>query len=733
MYIDDIIVYSKNEHDHEKHLKQVFERLRKYNLTLKASKCSIGKSEVSLLGYIISAQGIRPQPQKTEAISQLANPTTVREVRSFLGMVGYYRKCIENFADHAEPLTRLTRKDEPFIWGPDQDEAFSYLKTALTTHPILAYPDTSLPYVLHTDASDKAVGAILTQVQEGTERVIAYLSHQLSGPQTRWAAIEREAYAVVYALDHLKTYLWGAEFEIFTDHKPLTSLFRAEIRNTKVQRWAIQISEFGAPIKYRKGKHNVRADMLSRIASVQVKPEPVVYPPEEYPLPWQAFGLDPCEMSQEQQREFPDSWKMAESSSQGFVIAHGYLYSNKEPFENAGKHLRLVTPSKWHHTVLETAHHQTGHQATQKTLDKIRESFVWPGMRNTVDKFIKACGLCGVYSKKSDKGEAGRLPTPPRPLHTWGLDLTGPFKPARGTGNQYILAAIDHLTGWVEAIPIKNKTNHCVWEAFMTHIVSRYGLPEVIITDKGGEFRAIEFDKFLSECGVRHNVTTPYHPQSNGRTERFNRTLKSILAKLIRNDIPEWEATLPEALWAYRTSWHASTGNTPYHLLYGLAPRQPQQPIKGTAASDRLQKLFAARRAAREAQDKKQEDTYNKRRMRLTSEALNIGDSVNLKEFVGQALSSTWDPGWMVVNIRGPVVKIVKDTVEKVVNRDKVKLAHGGLIDINPRATRRDRQTKWIAQPGPGLKTTLKRIAAAHSPTTPEWSSWLAVVSTYFV
>ena len=277
-------------------------------------------------------------------------------------MTGYYRQSVADYANIAEPLVSLTRKREPFIWGPEQEQAFSTLKKALVSSPVLTYPDTTKPYVLHTDASDKAVGAILTQEQDGQDKVIAYLSHQLSAVQRRWAAIEREAYAVVYALDHLKEYLWGAQFVIYTDHKPLTSLFRSEIRNTKIQRWAVQISEFGAPIMYRPGKHNVRADMLSRIASInaaaqtpnaQAHQTGSNYPKEDYPLPWESHNLDPRTMSTEQKADFPSCWEAGVNTQEGYVIAHGFLYSSRKPTDADDDHLRLVLPSRYHHTAIE--------------------------------------------------------------------------------------------------------------------------------------------------------------------------------------------------------------------------------------------------------------------------------------------------------------------------------------------------------------------------------------------
>lgn len=220
----------------------------------------------------MSCQGNQPQESKIEAIQQISEPQTVQDVRSFLGMTGYYRQCIPDYAEIVEPLVRLTKKNELFIFGEEQKEAFVKLKHVLCSHNVMAYPDPRKPYKLYTDVSEYAVGGIFIQQDEnGVERVIQYISKQLSTGQQKWSATEHEAFAVIYAHRKLRPYLDGAEFTVYTDHKPLKSLFQCEIKNTRVQRWAMQISEFSCQIEYRKGKNNVRADMLSRIKIAAVQ------------------------------------------------------------------------------------------------------------------------------------------------------------------------------------------------------------------------------------------------------------------------------------------------------------------------------------------------------------------------------------------------------------------------------------------------------------------------------
>ena len=240
VFIDDLIIASESPAQHKRDLQAVFDRLRAARLQHKASKCYFGEVEVRLLGYIITPEGISSDPEKVRAIVDMPAPMNVKQVRSFMGMVNYYSKTIPGYARISEPLVRLTRKHQPFSWGPEQQKAFESLKELLMSRHVMAYPRTDRGYKLFTDASDTCVGGILVQDDDdGVERVIQYVSHQLSATQRKWSTIEKEAFAVVHCIDKLRAYLYGADFVVYTDHKPLRSLFTKEMRNTKIQRWEI--------------------------------------------------------------------------------------------------------------------------------------------------------------------------------------------------------------------------------------------------------------------------------------------------------------------------------------------------------------------------------------------------------------------------------------------------------------------------------------------------------------
>ena len=265
-YLDDVVIHSKDLESHLEHLQDVFRRFEEAGLRLKMSKCQFLKPEVSFLGHIVSQKGIHVSPEKIEAISNLDPPTNVRGVRGFLGMCSYYRKFLPHFADIARPLTNLTKKQEKFKWSKECQNAFDELKHGLSTAPVLSFPSPERPFIVHTDASAFAIGAVLSQMDATGEKeqVVQYLSHKLSEQQCRWSASERECFAIVYALGKFRPYLLGSKFTLYTDHKPLSSLFVSSMKNARIQRWSVMLSEYDFEIKHKAGTKMVQADFLSR-------------------------------------------------------------------------------------------------------------------------------------------------------------------------------------------------------------------------------------------------------------------------------------------------------------------------------------------------------------------------------------------------------------------------------------------------------------------------------------
>ena len=279
IYLDDVLVYSSTPEQHLEHLQQVFDRLRKHKLRLKKKKCKFFCKEMKYLGYIINESGILPDPEKVKILKTLPSPKTVRDVRSVLGMCSYYRRFIKWYSEIALPLTNLTKKSCKFVWTQECEQAFRKLIDLLSNSPVLAHPRTDLPFVLYTDASKTCVGAVLAQVFPEGERPIHFLSHKLSDTQRKWPPVQSEAYAIYYAVQKFRPYLYGAKVIVRTDHRPLTTLFTAELQNPTIQKWAVYLGEYNITVEHIAGKDNVCSDYLSRInwqTNSKTEPEDVV-------------------------------------------------------------------------------------------------------------------------------------------------------------------------------------------------------------------------------------------------------------------------------------------------------------------------------------------------------------------------------------------------------------------------------------------------------------------------
>ena len=264
-YLDDIIIFSKTSQEHLSHIRMVFEKLKSANLLMKKSKCNFFSKEIQYLGHILSATGIKPLPSATKAIKNMQSPTTLKQVKAFLGLVGYYRKFIKGFAKIAKPLTLLTRQQVKFVWTPEHQTAFLHLKEAIAQAPILHYPNPNKKYIVYMDASDNTCRAQLYQEHNGTEFPIAFLSHTFTEIQRKWSTMEQEAYGIYYAITKWNYYLQGADIIVKNDHKPLAQFLNGKNANNKVNRWSLELATYNITFEWILGAKNKAADCLSRL------------------------------------------------------------------------------------------------------------------------------------------------------------------------------------------------------------------------------------------------------------------------------------------------------------------------------------------------------------------------------------------------------------------------------------------------------------------------------------
>ena len=621
-YLDDILIFSPDNKTHLEHLEVVFQRLREADLKLKASKCNFFKKHIQYLGHLVSGEGIEPLPEKLEAVRKMPPPTTPKEVRQFLGLVGYYRKFVPKFADIARPLTNLTKLDIPYEWTTRCQEAFEFLKEMLLKEPILKYPDPSKPYTLFTDASKFAWACVLTQEYEhefdGKKRKIlhpiTYMSGLFKGSQVNWATLTKEAYAIYVSVKKLDHYIQDAEVTLRSDHLPLKSFLQKNTLNTKVNNWAIDITSRCRNIQfeYIKGIKNTLADTMSRL--IEITPE-IEQEPEP---PGQEFGydifetLEPIETTthyinelkeeiQIKQEAIPDDLlpivdltesqlediQMKDKFIKNIVnrlvakqqpegkpyylegkLLKKYIYDNKQRFE-----VTVVSPN-CAPLLLNLAHDQLGHNGTARTYMLLKRTYYWKGMKTDISNYVKQCKLCQKQNILPVKYVSGHFSAPMAPMEFISMDLIGDFTPS-SKGNKYALTVICMLTGYTFCIPIPSKKASDVITAYIDNVYSKFGGSKKILSDNGTEFKNQLFEKIAKELGVEFKCyTAPYHPQSNGRIEGFHHFLKSCMTKHISTTM-EWDQVVHLATAAYNFFPNEHSKESPFFLMFGRDPRIP--------------------------------------------------------------------------------------------------------------------------------------------------------------
>ena len=615
-FVDDIIVFSETFEDHIKHLEAVFDKLRKANLRLKIAKCEFMKKELNYLGHIISDKGISVDPHKVSAVQNMEPPKNVREVRSFLGMTSYYRKYVPDFSKIARPLNLLTKKNAKFRWSSEAQLAFEKLKEALLRAPILAFPDIRKPFKLYTDASQYALGAVLTQEHEGQDRVIQFISHQFSEQRLKWPTIEREAFAIIYSLDKLRPIIIGTDITVFTDHKPLKHLFTSEMKNPRIQRWAIILGEYNCKIEYISGPKNVAADLMSRLSNTTVaedlndnehldwkgegtnvnavetnvidnaleittEPESQDKEKNTNPLDYHSIGMNTLKTSQKRDpeiKEIIDDLKSDKPrTDSGYFIEDGLLYHlDKGTKTRPHTRKQLVIPTSFRKMILGDAHdgYLGGHLGIEKTTDKILKSYFWPNMIKDIMNYVQTCETCNRKKLQKEKRPMLDMPMPSAPMEIVGIDTCGPF-PLSDDGNKYVCTIVDHFSGWPEAWAIPDKTANTIARIILDEFIPRHGCPRTIISDQGTEYCNSLLDIVHKELRIGRIHTSSYHPQSNGKTERFHRSMNDMIQKQISENQNQWDLVLQSCLGAYRMSKNESTKHTPYFVMYGRDPVMP--------------------------------------------------------------------------------------------------------------------------------------------------------------
>jgi transposase InsO family protein len=558
VFFDDILIYSRSFEDHLDHLQATFALLRQDQWLVKRSKCAFGQRQLRYLGHIISESGVATDPAKISAVLQWPSPTSVKELRSFLGLAGYYRRFVRNFGIIAKPLTDLLRKGTLFIWTLDHQQAFEVLKTALTSAPVLALPNFQIPFVIETDASGVGIGAVLMQ----SGHPLAFLSKALGPRSQGLSAYEKEYMAIIMAVDHWRSYLQAAEFHIITDQRSLVQLSTQRLHTPWQQKLFTKLLGLQYTIRYRQGPENRVADALSRFPEPGVMCDSIsVATPAWTQAIAASYQDDPYAQDLITKLAIDPAAVPHFSFRDGLLRYKGRLWVGPDP--------------ALHQQLLAALHSSPvgGHSGIPVTLRRAKQLFAWRGLTTAVRDFVSSCTIC--QQAKPDRsrlpGLLQPLPVPDRAWQVISMDFIEGL-PVSGRFNA-ILVIVDLFSKYAHFVGLRHPfTAATVASTFMQHIYRLHGMPSAIVSDRDKIFTSKLWSELFRLAQVELRMSTAYHPQSDGQTERVNQCLETFLRCYVHACPSKWSSWIHLAEYWYNCSHHSAVGRSPFEALYGYAP-----------------------------------------------------------------------------------------------------------------------------------------------------------------
>ncbi|CAG9093180.1 unnamed protein product [Plutella xylostella] len=580
-FLDDLHVRSISFSQHLEDLREIFKKLEEYNLRANRKKCNFGRSEIKYLGHLIVPEGLKADPEKISAIANRPAPKNEKQLVSFIQTASWYRRFIHNYAEISRPLTKLTKKTEPWQWCIEQERAFQQIKTALTTAPILRQANHHLPFVLKTDASQYAIGAALLQGEGENEHPVEYASRLLNNAERNYSVTEKEALAIVWAISRFRGYIEGTKFITITDHQPLKWLMSLKTPTGRLARWALQLQPYEFEIQYMPGRTNVLADLLSRppcenhtddcmICLIEVElPKRDEKSIREEQMKDQEISNIISSLEKDVEKEDHVEWL-----KKGYVMHRGvlYRYTPDQEDDNA----KLVIPKHEREDILKSCHDIpiAGHLGVDRTTYRITGNYYWNGLRKDVIKYVKSCIECQRY-KPTNQKPAGLYQSTAnnQRFEVLSIDLFGPL-PKAPTNEKWIFIVEDTASRWIEIFAIKEATATVCATILLNQIFLRYGLPRKISSDNGVQFISAVMQKLTYCLGIQHIFSPVYHPEPN-MVERRNRDMKTQIAIMVKNQHNVWPTALPAIQFAINTAVCQSTGFTPAYLTFGRELRTP--------------------------------------------------------------------------------------------------------------------------------------------------------------
>jgi len=650
IYLDDILIFSATLGEHKKHVHQVLQALENAKLLVEPAKCEFHKQKVKFLGYELTPGEIRMDPAKVECIQNWPTPQNLTEVQSFLGLANFYRRFIEKYSHKAMALTDLTKKDTKFTWGPKQEESFQNLKKAISSEPVLIIPDPTKPFEVETDASGYAMGGQLTQRDEQNRpHPVAFFSKKFHGPEINYGIPDQELMAIIEAFKEWRHYLSGTTepVKVLTDHKNLTSFTTTKDLNKRQIRWSEFMSEFNFVIIHVKGTENGRADALSRRLD---------HKENEEMAPTAIFRKNKEGHLEPVIREINMTWTVEPDES--WLNRARAAYAKDEYLKEWRNNPRITTktedglfryldnyylPKTLQKEFTRECHEHPlhGHQGVYKTHCRLKTTFDFPGSKEMVQKVVRECDTCNKAkaTRHAPYGELKPIATPDRAWKVIAWDFVVKLPPSKEpmtkTTYDSIFVVTDKLTKYALFIPYKESSSaEELAYIFTKEVAAAHGLPEQIISDRDKLFTSNFWQSLMKRLGVKSKLSTAYHPQTDGQTERLNQVLEQYLRSYVNYQQNNWVELLPLAQWAYNSSENEKLGMSPFKANYGYNPAMntiQEGGLEAPASTELAQKIVDTQREMKKELDflqNRMAHYYNKKR--LSAPILKEGDKVYL-------------------------------------------------------------------------------------------------------
>lgn len=581
VYIDDILIPFLTIDEGLDYLERTIQALNTAGFAINLKKSKFFVDHIEYLGRHISSEGIRPSESKIAALINAPNPKNVKQVRQFMGLASYFRKFIPGFATQTACISKLTKNNQKWEWGPEQNEARNYIIKHLSDKPLLTVFDYDRPTELHTDASSLGYGAVLIQIVDGNKKVVAYYSKRTTPVESKYCSYDLETLAIYNALKHFRVYLLGIKFQIFTDCNSIKSTMNKKDLSPRVARWWTFMQDFDFEIVYKKGKYLGHVDFLSRNPVNTTSSDNAIDPLETTVSTWDSDELphhnhtslvnlinDTPSWLETAQQNDPETQNLMGLVVAGDLDHNRYFIQNNLLYYNIQPNLpKLYIPKTSRFELLKLFHDENCHIGFDKTLSKLKEYFWFPRMFAYVHKYIKHCLIC--IERKGHSGPKQGFLHPiektPIPFHTIHLDCTGPFNQTEGY--KYILLIVDGFTKYTLLKPLKTLTAQEL-VPIIRDTITLFGTPSKVITDKGTNFSSHQITSLFRDLQIEHHMIATGTPRGNGQVERYVSTVIDMLNTSC-NGSPDWPSSLWKVQQTINTTVQKSTGFNPIRLLIG--------------------------------------------------------------------------------------------------------------------------------------------------------------------